>query len=155
MEGSIIWILAAFAIYLIFMVVIGVICARKNENAEDYFLGGRKLSGAVAALSAQASDMSGWLLMGLPGSVYALGTGRQYPSRCTRQSSTPVPPRPAEPRRCRCACHTPAPVLQTDCFPRPRMPRRSGTAPRPPSPGILPALSGSGSSGNSPPDGCG
>ncbi len=38
MEGSIIWILAAFAIYLIFMVVIGVICARKNENAEDYFL---------------------------------------------------------------------------------------------------------------------
>ena len=78
MEGSIIWILAAFAIYLIFMVVIGVICARKNENAEDYFLGGRKLSGAVAALSAQASDMSGWLLMGLPGSVYALGTGQSW-----------------------------------------------------------------------------
>ncbi len=78
MQGSIMWILAAFAIYLILMVVIGVVCARKNENAEDYFLGGRKLSGAVAALSAQASDMSGWLLMGLPGSVYALGTGQAW-----------------------------------------------------------------------------
>ena len=78
MEGSIIWILAAFVIYLLFMIVIGMVYARKNENAEDYFLGGRKLNGAVAALSAQASDMSGWLLMGLPGSVYALGTGQAW-----------------------------------------------------------------------------
>lgn len=78
MTGSIIWILAAFAIYLLFMIVIGIIYARKNENAEDYFLGGRKLSGAVAALSAQASDMSGWLLMGLPGSIYAMGTGQSW-----------------------------------------------------------------------------
>ena len=75
MTSSIIWILTAFAIYLLFMVVIGFMCAKQNENAEDYFLGGRKLSGAVAALSAQASDMSGWLLMGLPGSIYAMGTG--------------------------------------------------------------------------------
>ena len=58
MGDSIIWILAAFVIYLLFMVVIGMIYAKRNENAEDYFLGGRKLSGAVAALSAQASDMS-------------------------------------------------------------------------------------------------
>jgi len=78
MESSIIWIFVAFAIYLLFMVVIGVMCAKKNENAEDYFLGGRKLSGPVAALSAQASDMSGWLLMGLPGSVYAFGTGQAW-----------------------------------------------------------------------------
>ncbi len=78
MGDSIIWILAAFVIYLLFMVVIGMIYAKRNENAEDYFLGGRKLSGAVAALSAQASDMSGWLLMGLPGSVYALGTGQSW-----------------------------------------------------------------------------
>ena len=78
MADSIIWILAAFVIYLLFMVVIGLVYAKKNENAEDYFLGGRKLSGAVAALSAQASDMSGWLLMGLPGSVYALGTGQAW-----------------------------------------------------------------------------
>lgn len=78
MTGSIIWILTAFAIYLLFMVVIGFVCAKQNENVEDYFLGGRKLSGAVAALSAQASDMSGWLLMGLPGSIYAMGTGQSW-----------------------------------------------------------------------------
>lgn len=78
MTGSIVWILAAFAAYLLLMIVIGFVCAKKNENAEDYFLGGRQLSGPVAALSAQASDMSGWLLMGLPGSVYALGTGQAW-----------------------------------------------------------------------------
>lgn len=78
MEGSIVWILTAFAIYLLFMVAIGLVYAKKNENAEDYFLGGRQLSGPVAALSAQASDMSGWLLMGLPGSVYAFGTGQSW-----------------------------------------------------------------------------
>ncbi len=78
MEGSIFWILTAFVAYLLLMIVIGLLCAKKNENAEDYFLGGRQLSGAVAALSAQASDMSGWLLMGLPGSVYALGTGQAW-----------------------------------------------------------------------------
>lgn len=78
MESAIIWILAAFAAYLLLMIVIGFACAKQNENTEDYFLGGRQLSGAVAALSAQASDMSGWLLMGLPGSVYALGTGQAW-----------------------------------------------------------------------------
>ena len=51
---------------------------KKTNNSEDYFLGGRGLSGWVAALSAQASDMSGWLLMGLPGTVYALGTGQAW-----------------------------------------------------------------------------
>ncbi|MDO4333738.1 MAG: sodium/proline symporter PutP [Eubacteriales bacterium] len=76
MSSSTIWILVAFAIYLLLMVVIGAIYAKGNTSAEDYFLGGRNLSGFVAALSAQASDMSGWLLMGLPGSVYALGTGQ-------------------------------------------------------------------------------
>ena len=51
---------------------------KNTTGADDYFLGGRGLSGPVAALSAQASDMSGWLLMGLPGSVYALGTGQAW-----------------------------------------------------------------------------
>lgn len=78
MSGSIIWIVVAFALYLLVMVIIGAAYARKNNNAEDYFLGGRRLNGFVAALSAQASDMSGWLLMGLPGSVYALGTGQSW-----------------------------------------------------------------------------
>ena len=69
-------ILVAFAIYLALMVVIGAIYMRQTSNSEDYFLGGRGLNGWVAALSAQASDMSGWLLMGLPGAVYSFGTGQ-------------------------------------------------------------------------------
>ena len=71
-------ILIAFAAYLVLMIVIGAIYMKNTNNSEDYFLGGRGLSGWVAALSAQASDMSGWLLMGLPGTVYALGTGQSW-----------------------------------------------------------------------------
>lgn len=78
MDKTMILILSAFAAYLLLMIIIGIIYAKKNTNAEDYFLGGRKLGAFVAALSAQASDMSGWLLMGLPGSVYALGTGQAW-----------------------------------------------------------------------------
>ncbi|MBR5115649.1 MAG: sodium/proline symporter, partial [Lachnospiraceae bacterium] len=70
------WIVLSFAIYLSVMVLIGVYSLKQNNTSEDYFLGGRRLNGFVAALSAQASDMSGWLLMGLPGSIYALGTGQ-------------------------------------------------------------------------------
>ena len=71
-------ILLAFGAYLLFMIFIGVWSMRQTTGAGDYFLGGRGLSGPVAALSAQASDMSGWLLMGLPGSIYALGTGQAW-----------------------------------------------------------------------------
>ena len=78
MSNSMGWILLAFALYLLLMVVVGAVFAKKNTNSEDYFLGGRNLGAFVAALSAQASDMSGWLLMGLPGSVYALGTGQSW-----------------------------------------------------------------------------
>ncbi len=78
MGSSLVWIIVAFALYLLMMVAIGAVYAKKNNSAEDYFLGGRQLNGFVAALSAQASDMSGWLLMGLPGSVYALGTGQSW-----------------------------------------------------------------------------
>lgn len=78
MSNSLGWILVAFVLYLLGMIAIGAMYSKKNTNAEDYFLGGRKLGGFVAALSAQASDMSGWLLMGLPGSVYALGTGQAW-----------------------------------------------------------------------------
>lgn len=74
--GNTAWIIVAFALYLLMMIVVGAVYAGKNNSSEDYFLGGRQLGGFVAALSAQASDMSGWLLMGLPGSVYALGTGQ-------------------------------------------------------------------------------
>lgn len=77
-QSSVIWILVAFVAYLALMVVIGGLYMKKTKNTEDYFLGGRGLSGWVAALSAQASDMSGWLLMGLPGAVYAMGTGQAW-----------------------------------------------------------------------------
>lgn len=78
MSNSIGWIIVAFGLYLLLMIVIGAVYAKSNNSTEDYFLGGRKLGGWVAALSAQASDMSGWLLMGLPGSIYALGTGQAW-----------------------------------------------------------------------------
>ncbi len=78
MLGSTIAILIAFAAYLCLMIAIGIVSMKKTRGADDYFLGGRGLSGPVAALSAQASDMSGWLLMGLPGSIYALGTGQAW-----------------------------------------------------------------------------
>ncbi len=78
MNTNVVWILVAFVAYLAMMLVIGAFYMKKNKSADDYFLGGRGLSGWVAALSAQASDMSGWLLMGLPGAVYALGTGQAW-----------------------------------------------------------------------------
>ena len=75
MSGTTI-ILAAFVFYLLLMIVIGAIYMKKTSSSEDYFLGGRGLNGWVAALSAQASDMSGWLLMGLPGAIYSFGSGQ-------------------------------------------------------------------------------
>ena len=71
-------ILCSFAVYLLIMVIIGAVSAKGTKNNEDYFLGGRNLGGWTAALSAQASDMSGWLLMGLPGSIYLAGTGEMW-----------------------------------------------------------------------------
>ena len=78
MTTSNIIVLVAFAFYMVLMIAIGVVYSRKTKNNEDYFLGGRNLGGWTAALSAQASDMSGWLLMGLPGSVYLAGTGEVW-----------------------------------------------------------------------------
>ncbi len=66
-------ILVTFFIYILAMLFIGYYFYAKNESIEDYFLGGRTLNPYVTALSAQASDMSGWLLLGLPGAVYAGG----------------------------------------------------------------------------------
>ena len=77
-QGQMIWIIIAFAAYMMMMIGIGAIYMKRTSNSADYFLGGRGLGAWVAALSAQASDMSGWLLMGLPGAVYALGTGQSW-----------------------------------------------------------------------------
>lgn len=65
-----------FAIYLLGMIAVGIYFYRKASHLEDYLLGGRSMGSWVTALSAQASDMSGWLLMGLPGAVFAAGLGK-------------------------------------------------------------------------------
>ncbi|MBY6195810.1 sodium/proline symporter PutP [Vibrio hangzhouensis] len=62
-----------FIAYLAMMLAIGVIAYKRTANSSDYFLGGRSLGPWPAALSAGASDMSGWLLLGLPGYAYAAG----------------------------------------------------------------------------------
>ncbi|QXO15692.1 MULTISPECIES: sodium/proline symporter PutP [Vibrio] len=64
---------STFIVYLILMLAIGVYAYQRTKNSSDYFLGGRSLGPWPAALSAGASDMSGWLLLGLPGYAYAAG----------------------------------------------------------------------------------
>ena len=71
----------AFVLYFVFMLGVGVfffIKTKDNANEEEYFLGGRSMGPWVTALSAQASDMSAWLLMGLPGSMLAFGMGQAW-----------------------------------------------------------------------------
>lgn len=78
-------ILAAIVIYLLAMVYVGFYFSKKGsgDSADDFYLGGRKLGPFVTAMSAEASDMSSWLLMGLPGVAYLTGiadaAGRHRP----------------------------------------------------------------------------
>ncbi|MGL6113728.1 MAG: sodium/proline symporter PutP [Cetobacterium sp.] len=65
-----------FGGYLIFLIGVGIYFYGKTSTSEDYLIGGRGVGSWVTALSAQASDMSGWLLMGLPGAVYLSGFGQ-------------------------------------------------------------------------------
>lgn len=67
-----------FIAYSALMLYIGFYFFRKNKGAEEYFLGSRSLGPVVSALSAGASDMSGWLLMGLPGALYVSGFVESY-----------------------------------------------------------------------------
>ena len=60
-------------LYLAMMILIGVVFSKGNDDAGDFYLGGRKLSPLVAAMSAEASDMSSWLLLGIPGLAYLSG----------------------------------------------------------------------------------
>lgn len=73
MSTSTICILVAIVVYMVGIIWIGFACAKKNKNTEDFYLGGRKLGPFVTAMSAEASDMSSWLLMGLPGVAYLTG----------------------------------------------------------------------------------
>ena len=73
MTSTSILMLLAIIAYLAVVVGMGVVLAKKNHTTEDFYLGGRKLGPFVTAMSAEASDMSSWLLMGLPGVAYVTG----------------------------------------------------------------------------------
>ena len=74
MATNTIQIFATMIVYMAAVIVIGLVYAKKaNKSTENYFLGGRSLGPWVTAMSAEASDMSGWLLMGLPGVAYWCG----------------------------------------------------------------------------------
>jgi len=73
MTNSTIGMLIVIICYLILMLVIGFMCSGKNKSAGDFYLGGRRLGPIVTAMSAEASDMSSYLLMGLPGLAYISG----------------------------------------------------------------------------------
>lgn len=66
-------IMIVMVVYLAAMVIIGAVFSKKTKNVGDFYLGGRKLGPIVTAMSAEASDMSSWLLMGLPGVAYVTG----------------------------------------------------------------------------------
>ena len=65
--------LVSIVLYLLLILYIGIKFAKKNNTVHDFYLGGRKLGPLVTAMSAEASDMSSWLLMGLPGVAYLSG----------------------------------------------------------------------------------
>lgn len=71
-------VIVSFAIYLLIMLGIGIYFYRKTNDLSDYVLGGRNLPPSVAALSAGASDLSGWALMGLPGAVFSGGYSQAW-----------------------------------------------------------------------------
>lgn len=73
MKSTDVVILITILAYLAMMVIIGIVFSKKNSNVGDFYLGGRKLGPLVTAMSAEASDMSSWLLMGLPGVAYLTG----------------------------------------------------------------------------------
>lgn len=70
--------LIAIIVYLLFVLGIGVWFSKRNNSADDFYLGGRKMGPLVTAMSAEASDMSSWLLMGLPGVAYLTGVADAF-----------------------------------------------------------------------------
>lgn len=73
MSKTVILIMTSVIVYLAVVLAIGFWSSKKNKNVDDFYLGGRKLGPLVTAMSAEASDMSSWLLMGLPGLAYLCG----------------------------------------------------------------------------------
>lgn len=70
--------LVTFIVYFVFLLTVGWFFYNRTNSLEDYLIGGRRLGRWVTALSAQASDMSGWLLMGLPGAVFLMGVNQSW-----------------------------------------------------------------------------
>lgn len=68
----------AFIFYLLIILGIGIYAYRSTKNFDDYILGGRKMGSFVTAMSAGASDMSGWLLLGLPGAIFVAGLSEAW-----------------------------------------------------------------------------
>ena len=75
---SMLWSILTFGVYLAGMVVIGLWVYKRTVSQSDFVLGGRQLNSWVTALSANASDFSGWLLLGLPGAIYVSGLGEAW-----------------------------------------------------------------------------
>lgn len=78
MSGTEITMMIVIGLYMCLLIGIGIYNGRKNKNTEDFYLAGRKLGPFVVAMSAEASDMSSWLLMGLPGVAYLTGLGEAF-----------------------------------------------------------------------------
>lgn len=78
MSSSMLGSVVTFAIYFVVMVGVGLMVYKKTSSLSDFVLGGRQLNSWVAGLSANASDFSGWLLLGLPGAIYLSGLGEAW-----------------------------------------------------------------------------
>lgn len=78
MKPSEVVMLITIAFYMALMVGVGVYYTKKNKSTDDFYLGGRRLGPFVTAMSAEASDMSSWLLMGLPGVALATGIAEAF-----------------------------------------------------------------------------
>ena len=79
MEGDKVQIFIAMAFYIAVVIGIGVFYAKRaSESSDNFLIGGRSLGPWITAMAAEASDMSGWLLMGLPGLAYWTGFGEAF-----------------------------------------------------------------------------
>ena len=87
-------VLVAFILYFVIVLCVGFYFYKRSHSMEDYILGGRQMNPYVTALSAQASDMSSWLLMGLPGAVML----SVRPGSVSVSPSDPISPGSSSPR---------------------------------------------------------
>ena len=87
-------IIATIVIYLVGMLLVGFVYSKSNEDSSDFYLGGRTMGPLVTAMSAEASDMSSWLLMGMPGLAYLLDGYRPCCGHMAQLAHRGPPPAP-------------------------------------------------------------